>query len=40
MLGAQIYQWKFFAPEIAYNLYFGALKDQNILNPIDPNAQS
>lgn len=38
--GAQVYQWKFFAPEIGYDLYFGALNDQNILNPIDPNAQS
>ncbi len=39
-VGAQVYQWKFFAPEIGYDLYFGALNDQNILNPIDPNAQS
>lgn len=39
-VGAQVYKWKFFAPEIGYDLYFGALNDQNILNPIDPGAQS
>ena len=39
-VGTQVYQWKFFAPEIGYDLYFGALNDQNILNPIDPSAQS
>lgn len=39
-VGAQVYQWKFFAPEIGYDLYFGALNEQDILNPIDPNAQS
>ncbi len=39
-VGAQVYQWKFFAPEIGYDLYFGALNDQNILNPFDPSAQS
>lgn len=39
-VGAQVYQWEFFAPEIGYDLYFGALNDQNILNPNDPNAKS
>ncbi|MGM0391974.1 MAG: hypothetical protein ACQEQB_09520 [Bacteroidota bacterium] len=39
-VGAQVYQWKFFAPEIGYDLYFGALNDQNILNPDDPNGKS
>lgn len=38
-VGAQVYQWKFFAPEVGLDLYAGWIDDIEIKNPSDVNAQ-
>jgi hypothetical protein len=39
-LGFQVYQWKFLAPEIGFNYYFGNLRDTERINPVEPEAKS
>lgn len=38
-IGAQVYQWKFFAPEVGFDLYAGSKDDIEVNNPSDSNAQ-
>jgi hypothetical protein len=38
-LGAQVYQWNFFAPEVGLDYYAGSKDDITIKNPSDLNAQ-
>lgn len=37
-VGAQLFQWKFIAPEAGYEHYFGIAEEKSLLNPADPNA--
>lgn len=39
-LGAQVYQWKFFAPEVGLDFYAGSPNEIEIKNPSDFNAQA
>lgn len=38
--GGEIFRWKFIAPELGYELYYGKAKDFNELNPEEPNARA
>ena len=35
--GAQVYRWKFFAPEVGFDLYMGSPSNIKVSNPVDPN---
>ena len=39
-LGSQLLRWKFIAPEIGYDFHFGIVRDNNLLNPKEPNARA
>lgn len=38
-IGVEVFQWKFFAPEIGFEHYFGIAEGKELLNPADPNAR-
>lgn len=38
-VGAQLFHWKFIAPEAGYEHYFGIAEEKELLNPSDPNAR-
>lgn len=38
-IGAQVFQWQFFAPEVGFEHYFGSVNDINEMNPQDPQAR-
>lgn len=37
--GSQLFQWNFIAPEIGYEYHSGVMRDNNELNPENPNAR-
>ncbi len=39
-LGSQLFRWKFIAPEVGYEHYFGTLNDYNALNQNEPQARA
>lgn len=39
-IGTQLFRWKFIAPEIGYEYHFGSVRDNNELNPLEPNARA
>lgn len=38
-IGAQVFKWQFFAPEVGFEHYFGRVNDINEMNPQDPQAR-
>lgn len=39
-VGTQLFRWKFIAPEVGFEHYFGLANENNELNPNDPNARA
>lgn len=38
-IGFQLYKWRFLAPEVGFNYYFGSIKDRELLSPEEPQAR-
>lgn len=38
-IGSQLFEWKFIAPELGYEHYFGVAAEKELLNSADPNAR-
>ncbi len=38
-MGSQLFKWRFIAPEVGYEHYFGVAAEKELLNPADPNAR-
>lgn len=38
-LGSQLFKWKFIAPEVGFEHYFGIAQQKELLNPANPNAR-